>query len=52
MSKKSKKEELVDEQDIAQATKDVQEEVEEKLKEEQLKEELCKEKDKFLRLFA
>ncbi len=52
MSKKSKKEELVDEQDIAQATKDVQEEVEEKSKEEQLKEELGKEKDKFLRLFA
>jgi molecular chaperone GrpE len=52
MSKKSKKEELVDEQDIAQATKDVKEEVQETSAEEELTEELNKEKDKFLRLFA
>jgi len=52
MSKKSKKEGLVEEQDVAQAKQDMQDEVEEKSVEEQLTEELGKEKDKFLRLFA
>jgi len=47
MSKKSKKEELVDEQVEVQ-----QEEVVEQTVEEQLQEELKSEKDKFLRLFA
>ncbi|MBT8393889.1 MAG: nucleotide exchange factor GrpE [Flavobacteriaceae bacterium] len=52
MSKKGKKEDLVEEQDVAQATEEVKEKVEVKSTEEQLKEELGKEKDKFLRLFA
>ena len=50
MSKKSKKEELVDEQVDVKETP--QEEVVEKTVEEQLQEELKAEKDKFLRLFA
>ena len=49
MSKKSKKEDIVEEQDIAQ---DTQEDVVELSVEEQIAEELGKEKDKFLRLFA
>jgi len=49
MSKKSKKEDIVEEQDVAQ---DTQEGTVELSKEEQLAEELGKEKDKFLRLFA
>ncbi len=49
MSKKIKKEDIVEEQEVAQ---DTQEEVVEQTKEEQLAEELGKEKDKFLRLFA
>jgi len=52
MSKKSKKEDIVEEQEIAQDVQDTQEEVVELTKEEQLAEELGKEKDKFLRLFA
>ena len=50
MSKKSKKEELVDEQVEVKDTP--QEEVVEKTAEEKLQEELKAEKDKFLRLFA
>ena len=50
MSKKSKKEELVDEQVEVKETS--QEEIVEKTVEEQLQEELKSEKDKFLRLFA
>ncbi|MFK2819701.1 nucleotide exchange factor GrpE [Flavobacteriaceae sp. LMIT009] len=50
MSKKSKKEELVDEQVEVKETS--QEEIVEKTLEEQLQEELKSEKDKFLRLFA
>ena len=49
MSKKSKKEDSIEEQDVAQET---QEGVVEQSVEEQLSEELGKEKDKFLRLFA
>lgn len=52
MSKKSKKEDIVEEQDIAQDVEDTPEETVELSKEEQLAEELGKEKDKFLRLFA
>lgn len=52
MSKNIKKEELVDEQKIAQETQTEQEEVVEQSAEEQLTEELGKEKEKFLRLFA
>ncbi len=52
MSKKSKKEDIVEEQDIAQDVQDTQEDAVELSKEEQLAEELGKEKDKFLRLFA
>lgn len=52
MSKKSKKEEIVEEQDVAQDVQNKQDEVEEQSNEELLKEELGKEKDKFLRLFA
>lgn len=50
MSKKSKKEELVDEQVDVKETP--QKEIVEKTLEEQLQEELKSEKDKFLRLFA
>jgi molecular chaperone GrpE len=50
MSKKSKKEELVDEQVDVKETP--QKEIVEKTIEEQLQEELKSEKDKFLRLFA
>jgi len=52
MSKKINKEEIVDEQEVAQDVQDKQEEVVEQSAEEQLSEELGKEKDKFLRLFA
>ncbi len=52
MSKKSKKEDIVEEQDIAQDIQDTQEEALELSDEEQLTEDLGKEKDKFLRLFA
>lgn len=52
MSKKSKKEDIVEEQDVAQDVQDTHEEVVEQSVEEQLTEDLGKEKDKFLRLFA
>ena len=52
MSKKSKKEDKIEEHDVAQDVQDTQEETVEQTKEEQLAEELGKEKDKFLRLFA
>ena len=52
MSKKNKKEDIVEEQEIAQDSQDTKEEVTEQTVEERLKEELGKEKDKFLRLFA
>lgn len=52
MSKKTKKDDIVEEQETAQETQTVQEEVEEQSVEQQLTEELGKEKDKFLRLFA
>lgn len=52
MTKKDKKEEIVDEQEVSQETQEVQEESKEKSKEEELTEELKNEKDKFMRLFA
>ena len=52
MSKKSNKEDIIEEQDVAQESQGAQEEAVELSKEEQLAEELGKEKDKFLRLFA
>ena len=55
MSKKDNKEELMEDQEIAQKaqeTQDVDNEQVETSPEDQLKEELGKEKDKFLRLFA
>ena len=52
MSKKSKKEDSIEEQDIAQDVQETQEEAVELSAEEQLTEDLGKEKDKFLRLFA
>ncbi len=55
MSKKDNKEELMEDQEIAQKaqeTQDVDNEKVESSPEDQLKEELGKEKDKFLRLFA
>ncbi len=52
MSKKDNKEDLMEEQEIAQEAQDLNEEHSEKSAEDQLKEELGKEKDKFLRLFA
>ena len=52
MSKKSKKEDNIEEQEVDQDVQDTQEEVVEMSVEEQLSEELGKEKDKFLRLFA
>ena len=52
MSKKSNKDDIIEEQDVAQESQGAQEEAVELSKEEQLAEELGKEKDKFLRLFA
>lgn len=52
MTKKDKKEDIVDEQEVSQDTQEVQEDIVEKSKEEQLSEELTNEKDKFMRLFA
>ena len=52
MSKKSNKDDIIEEQDVAQEPQGAQEEAVELSKEEQLAEELGKEKDKFLRLFA
>lgn len=52
MTKKDKKEDIVDEQEVSQDTQEVQEEMVEQSKEEQLSEELTNEKDKFMRLFA
>ena len=52
MTKKDKKEEIVDEQEVSQETQEVQKESKEKSKEEELTEELKNEKDKFMRLFA
>ena len=52
MSKKTKKEDIIEEQDVVQDVHDMQEEAAEQTVEEKLTEELGKEKDKFLRLFA
>ena len=52
MSKKSKKEDIAEEQEVTQNSHDTQEDVAEQTVEERLTEELGKEKDKFLRLFA
>ena len=52
MASKDKKEELIEEQETAQDTKDVRPEQEDQSVEEKLNEELVKEKEKFLRLFA
>ena len=52
MSKKSNKDDIIEEQEVAQESQGAQEEAVELSKEEQLAEELGKEKDKFLRLFA
>ena len=55
MSKKDNKEELMEDQEIAQKAQETQDVDNEKVElspEDQLKEELGKEKDKFLRLFA
>ena len=52
MSKNIKKEDIIDEQEVAQETQAEQEEVVDQSAEAQLTEELGKEKEKFLRLFA
>ena len=52
MASKDKKEELIEEQETAQDTKDVRPEQEDQSVEEKLNDELLKEKEKFLRLFA
>lgn len=52
MSKKDNKEELMEDQEVAQETQGLENEQVEESLEDQLKEELGKEKDKFLRLFA
>ena len=52
MTKKDKKEEIVDEQEVSQESQEVQEDIIEQSEEEKLSEELKNEKDKFMRLFA
>jgi molecular chaperone GrpE len=52
MTKKDNKEEIMEEQNVAQESQDIKQEQEEVSMEEQLTEELGKEKEKFLRLFA
>lgn len=52
MASKDKKEEIIEEQESAQETKEGKPEQEEQTAEEKLNEELGKEKEKFLRLFA
>lgn len=52
MTEKSKKEEILDDQEVSQKVQDEQVETAEQSKEDQLAEELANEKDKFMRLFA